>query len=158
MLTIIALLTTLAAPDAGPPPISPEALQEANLELDALAAMANPPQRQIILSAILCEAHDRYRDINLAFASGRFSRSLVLAGQAAARDAEQARLGLEAHAALPLSCAEFSTARLVTCLDAAAPFWCLSDPHLAPTLRAAENLLQSWRTQPAQTSDAGVQP
>jgi hypothetical protein len=160
MLTTLALLATLAAPDAGPAPLSQEELREAHLELDAIAVMANPPQRQIILSAILCDAQARARDIRLTIEGGQLSRSLVRAEQSAARDEAGARkeLGKQQQ----LVCTEWSVSRLVTCLDAAAPFWCASDRYLAAPIRAAENLIQSWRPRPAaqvaktQTQDGGA--
>jgi hypothetical protein len=164
MLTTIALLITLAAPDAGPAPISPEGLQEANLELDAIAVMAHAPQRQSILSAILCDAQARARDIRLTIESGQLSRSLVRAEQSAARDEAGARRELARNQDLQLTCTEWSVSRLVTCLDAAAPFWCATDQHLAAPLLAAENLMRSWRSRPsapvanAQTQDGGAQP
>jgi hypothetical protein len=125
-------------------------LTEANLELDAIAVMANPPQRQIVLSAILCDAQARARDIRETIEGGQLSRSLVRAEQSAVRDAERARQAL--GGVLALSCSEYATARLATCLDATAPFWCSTDVHLAPALLAAENLMRGWRM----TRDAGA--
>jgi hypothetical protein len=142
MLTTLALLATLAAPDSGPAPLSQEELREANLELDAIAVMANPPQRQIVLSAVLCDAQARARDIRATIEGGQLSRALVRAEQSAVRDEEGARRELGTQ--LPLICTEWSVSRLVTCLDASAPWWCATDQHLAATLLAAGNLIQSW--------------
>jgi hypothetical protein len=164
MLTTLAMLITLAAPDAGPAPLSQQELAEANLELDAIAVMAHAPQRQVILSAILCDAQARDRDIRLTIESGQLSRSLVRAEQSAIRDEAGARRELDAHEQGPLTCTEWSVSRLVTCLDAAAPFWCATDRHLAAPLLAAENLMRSWRPRPtepvatAQSSAGGDQP
>jgi hypothetical protein len=156
MLTTIALLATLVAtPDAGPAPISPEGLREANAELDAIAVIAvmeAPLQRQAILSAILCDAQERYRAVNAEFAGGRFSRALVLAEQAALRDEAGARWELDARGETPHACTEWSVSRLVTCLDAAAPFWCATDARLAAPLRAAEDLIKSWKPRPVEPS------
>ena len=155
MLTLFALLATLAAPDAGrlmsadffepaerlDHAASLAGALESEFEAETAAdqVLSSPAGQTLILSTLLCEARQTQDDLADLLARGG-ERGYVARQMriAAAREAK-ARLGLS-MGLQPMACDDAQVAKLLQCLSIYAPAECTTDTALAAQVRASERL------------------
>ena len=114
---------------------------EAGIDLEADQLLIEPSNRQLLLSAALCEAEQRLRDIGDPVMDN-LSPAHYAAYKSAQRDITNANIKLGVLDLETLSCTSLYVDQLAQCLSNIPPSWCDKNPHIQAKVRAAEKLNQ----------------
>ena len=112
---------------------------EGNIELETEQLLLDPSNRQVLLSAALCEATQRLADTGDPVMDN-LSPALYAAYKLAQRDILNAKIKLGVLNLEPITCTYFDVSQLAQCLGNIPPPYCDKNPHIQAHVRAAEKL------------------
>ena len=110
-----------------------------NIDLEADQILLDPSKRPVLLSAILCEASQRQRDIGDPMMDN-LSPDHYAAYKVAQHDITNAKVKLGVLDIEPLACTYIEVDQLAQCLSNIPPTWCYKNPHIQAQVKAAERL------------------
>ena len=112
---------------------------QARIDLEAEELLVDPSNRQVLLSAALCEATQRRQDSGDPVMDN-LSPPLYASYKLAQRDITNAQIKLGVLGLEPITCTYIEVDQLAQCLSNIPPSWCDKNSHIEAKVRAAEKL------------------